>query len=55
MRLWLLGAIGEVEAALKGVIHVLVERADKETDYLMPGYTHLQVGFGASSFEAFSS
>jgi argininosuccinate lyase len=53
MRLWLLGAIGEVEAALKGVIHVLVERADKETDYLMPGYTHLQVGFRPSSFEAF--
>jgi hypothetical protein len=42
MRLRLLGAIGEVETALKGIIHVLVECADKKMDYLMPGYTHLQ-------------
>jgi argininosuccinate lyase len=43
MRLWLLDAVGEVEAALKSLIRVIVERADKEADYLMPGYTHLQV------------
>jgi hypothetical protein len=42
MRLRLLGAIFEVEVALNGVIHMLVECADKETDYLRPGYTHLQ-------------
>jgi argininosuccinate lyase len=44
MRLWLLDQVGELESALKAVISVIVERADKEKEYLMPGYTHLQVG-----------
>ena len=43
MRLWLLDQVKEVESALKALITVMVERADKETDVLMPGYTHLQV------------
>jgi argininosuccinate lyase len=43
MRIWLLDNIKEVEFALKSLIRVIVERADKETDYIMPGYTHLQV------------
>jgi argininosuccinate lyase len=43
MRLWLLGEVKDVEANLKGLIRVMVERADKEVDILMPGYTHLQV------------
>lgn len=43
MRIWLLDEVKEVEAALKALIRVMVERADKEVDYLMPGYTHLQV------------
>lgn len=42
-RLWLLGEVKEVEAALKGLIRVMVERADQEKDLLLPGYTHLQV------------
>ncbi|KAJ3735413.1 argininosuccinate lyase [Lentinula guzmanii] len=44
MRLWLLEEIKEVENGLRGLIRVMVERADKEKDYLMPGYTHLQRG-----------
>ncbi|TFL07093.1 putative argininosuccinate lyase [Pterulicium gracile] len=44
MRLWLLEEVKEVEAGLKGLIRVMVERADKEKDVLMPGYTHLQRG-----------
>jgi len=33
-----------VEAGLRGLISVMVERADKEKDILLPGYTHLQRG-----------
>lgn len=47
MRLWLLDEVKDVEQGLKGLIRVMVERADKEKDYLLPGYTHLQV---SSSF-----
>ena len=43
MRLWLLDQVQELESALKAVISVIVERADKERSILMPGYTHLQV------------
>ena len=43
MRLWLLGEVRAVENGLKALIRVMVERADKEKDILMPGYTHLQV------------
>lgn len=43
VRLWLLDEIKEVEEGLKGLIRVLAERADKEKDILLPGYTHLQV------------
>lgn len=43
MRLWLLEEIKDVEAGLKGLIRVMVERADTEKDILLPGYTHLQV------------
>ena len=44
MRLWLLDEIQDIRMATKGLIRVLVERADNEKDYLLPGYTHLQVG-----------
>ncbi|GBE82034.1 argininosuccinate lyase [Sparassis latifolia] len=44
MRLWLLQEVHEIEKGLKGLIRVMVERADKEQDVLMPGYTHLQRG-----------
>jgi Lyase len=43
MRLWLLEAIKDVEQGLKGLIRVMVERADQEKHILLPGYTHLQV------------
>ncbi|KAF8628461.1 hypothetical protein AX15_003973 [Amanita polypyramis BW_CC] len=44
MRLWLLQEVKEIEGGLKGLIRVMVERADKEKHILMPGYTHLQRG-----------
>lgn len=50
MRLWLLDEVKDVEQSLKGLIRVIVERADKEKYYLLPGYTHLQVT--SSSFSA---
>lgn len=43
MRLWLLGEARKIDGALRGLIRVLVERADKEKAALLPGYTHLQV------------
>ena len=43
MRLWLLDEVKEVEKDLKALIRVLVERAENEKDYILPGYTHLQV------------
>lgn len=44
MRLWLLDQMEDMEQGLRGLLGVLVERADKEIDYLLPGYTHLQRG-----------
>ncbi len=32
-----------VEEYLKGLLSVMVNRAEKEVDAVMPGYTHLQV------------
>jgi argininosuccinate lyase len=43
MRLWLLDEVEMIKSVLVSLIRVLVERADKEKDYLLPGYTHLQV------------
>lgn len=43
VRLWLLDEVKEIEAGLRALITVMVERADKEKDILLPGYTHLQV------------
>ena len=43
MRLWLLDEVEDIVSSLKGLIRVIVERADKERDILLPGYTHLQV------------
>lgn len=43
MRLWLLDEVKIAEKDLVSLIRVLVERADNEKDYLLPGYTHLQV------------
>ena len=44
MRLWLLDQVSDIEQGLKGLLSVSVERSDKEIDYILPGYTHLQVG-----------
>lgn len=35
--------VKEAENNLKSLIRVLVERADNEKQYILPGYTHLQV------------
>jgi argininosuccinate lyase len=43
MRLWLLDQIEDIRSAVKALIRVLVERADNEKEYRLPGYTHLQV------------
>ena len=43
MRLWLLEEVKKVEAGLKGLIRVMVDRAAQEKHILLPGYTHLQV------------
>lgn len=44
MRLWLLDEVEDIQASLKALIRVIIERADKERDILLPGYTHLQRG-----------
>ncbi|KJA19296.1 hypothetical protein HYPSUDRAFT_1096103, partial [Hypholoma sublateritium FD-334 SS-4] len=41
---WLLDQVTVTEDNLKALIRVLVERADNENDYILPGYTHLQRG-----------
>jgi argininosuccinate lyase len=41
-RLWLLGALRELRTHLRALIAVAVERAEREADALMPGFTHLQ-------------
>ena len=41
-RLWLLGALRGVRTHLRALIAVAVERAEREADVLMPGFTHLQ-------------
>jgi argininosuccinate lyase len=43
VRLWLLDEAKIVEKGLKALILVIVNRADKEKEFLLPGYTHLQV------------
>src|SRR5690349_13845431 len=41
-RLWMLGAIPELDTALKNLQNALVENAESAGKTLMPGYTHLQ-------------
>jgi argininosuccinate lyase len=41
-RLWVRGAIDEVEAALIAFQRVLVARAEEHAEAVMPGFTHLQ-------------
>ncbi|GJJ12073.1 hypothetical protein Clacol_006314 [Clathrus columnatus] len=42
MRLWLMNQVKDIEASLRTFLTVLVERADNEKTYILPGYTHLQ-------------
>lgn len=42
MRLWLLDEVAQLRSHLVACISVLVLRAEKELDHVMPGYTHLQ-------------
>ena len=42
VRLWTLGAIGRVDALLRGVQEALLAQAEAAGDTLLPGYTHLQ-------------
>jgi len=41
-RLWMLGAIPELTSALKDLQSAIVEQAEKASNTVMPGYTHLQ-------------
>jgi argininosuccinate lyase len=41
-RLWLLDHLPKLDSALKNLQSALVERAEKDQDKIMPGYTHLQ-------------
>ncbi|KAL4703012.1 hypothetical protein ACJJTC_009998 [Scirpophaga incertulas] len=41
-RLWMLKSTKNLQAALIDLIAVLVQRAGKEIDIILPGYTHLQ-------------
>jgi argininosuccinate lyase len=41
-RLWVRGAIDEVEASLLAFSGILVDRAEEHAETVMPGFTHLQ-------------
>ncbi len=42
VRLYLRAEIDLIDAALSGLMHGILDRADKEIDTIMPGFTHLQ-------------
>lgn len=42
MRLWLRDELRKLDAVLCDLIKVSIARAEKELDFIMPGYTHLQ-------------
>lgn len=42
MRLWLRDQLRELEGYLREFLQVTAARAEKEVEYVMPGYTHLQ-------------
>ena len=41
-RMWTRDALGDTEAALKGLIATLIDRAEEHAATVMPGFTHLQ-------------
>ena len=42
MRLWMNCNLAKLESYLKKLVSALLNRAKKDIDVLMPGYTHLQ-------------
>lgn len=42
MRMWLRDELRKIEGYLVSFLRVLAARAEKEVEYVMPGYTHLQ-------------
>lgn len=42
MRMWLRDELRKIEEYLVSFLRVLAARAEKEVEYVMPGYTHLQ-------------
>lgn len=42
MRMWLRDEIDAIAELLRGLIEVTVDRAEREADFIFPGYTHLQ-------------
>ncbi len=43
LRLWVRGAIAEIDAAIADLQSALLTRAEEHADSIMPGFTHLQV------------
>ncbi|KDD74753.1 fumarate lyase [Helicosporidium sp. ATCC 50920] len=41
-RLWMMGALAELREAVSELLSTAAQRAEQESDLLMPGYTHLQ-------------
>ena len=42
LRLWLRTELREIEEYLVTLLQVVAERAEKDVEHVMPGYTHLQ-------------
>ena len=43
MKLWCRGAIDDLDVELKALQAALIDQADRHSDTVMPGFTHLQV------------
>jgi len=42
-RLWVRGAIDRIDRALRGLQEALIDHAEAHADWVMPGFTHLQI------------
>ena len=42
LRLWVRGTLDDLDAGLKGLQKVLIDRAEENAEAVMPGFTHLQ-------------
>jgi len=42
MRLWMRDAIDQIDERLRNLQHAFVQRAETDSDVILPGYTHLQ-------------